>query len=239
MAKTKRLRQKGTIRGIAVHPKLHEPDMFKVTEGSHGNYKTKIRLTGEAAAEAKAIVDAFHEEAFEAETNEGKFIAKGPHKGEPYLADATFPYKEACDDEGDVIPGAYEFSLKTAAGHDARPANGKLPATKAWDRELLVVDSQLNKFKGAVWGGSELEVAFVLEPWFSGGLGFGVRMELKGVKIIKLVGPGNASAEDLFGAPSEEEGGFVADTSAEDDEPAEVKAAEEDAGADDDDDIAF
>jgi hypothetical protein len=186
--------------GIAIWPKLTEPDhRFKKEDGE---YTCKLRIEGEDAETLISTIKAFHAEAYAVECEDKK-------KKKLKLAD--FPFAPAVDDDDEEIPGVFIFNTK-------RRASGELKkgprAGQRWHAHLTIVDSQNNPLPKGIdpWGGTKLRANVRMKPWYTPSLGFGIKLELQGVRIIDLVEGGKRAPSDLF-PDEEEESGYVATSS--------------------------
>lgn len=117
------------------------------------------------------------------------------------------PYTDAVDDNGDET-GEIEFNF----GANASGKNKK--TGKTWTRTIKLWDSKKKEFKGAVWSGSKIKVAYTIGTYFiNAKVGYGVKLYLESVQIIELVQGGNRSA-DGYGFGEEE--GFEAEETSDD-----------------------
>lgn len=188
--------------GVAVWPKLNEPDTkFK----EEGEFSVKLQLTGEDAESLKTSIRAFATMSYAVECED---------KGKKKLKKADLPFKAAVDQDGGEIPDTFTFNFK-------RKASGTTKAGKAWQATVTLYDSMKKKVSAEVWGGSKLRVAYTLVPWYNPTLGFGIKLELGAVQVIDLVTRGERSADDYgFG---EETGGYTGTT---DEPPPETGAGD-------------
>jgi hypothetical protein len=97
------------------------------------------------------------------------------------------------DDEGNET-GEVAFTFK-------RKASGVNKKTgKPWVAKVPLYDAAgkpVDRTKVQVWGGSEIKVAFELNPFYTDLVGAGVSLRLVGVQIIKLVSGGERTAESM------------------------------------------
>ena len=182
--------------GIAVYPKLTEPDYKWKPEGE---YSLKIRLSEEDAlplvATMEKLVDAEYAKAEEACKNK---LEKSKLKRVEIL-----PCKEELDDDANPT-GYYLFTAKMKASGISKKTG------KTWKRTPAIFDSVgrpiTNTGTLQIWSGSEVRVAYTLEA-FSTALGIGCSCRLEAVQIIKLVSGRQKDAAGYgFGA---EDAGFV------------------------------
>lgn len=198
-----------TPKGVAVFPRLHEPDTKFKTEGE---YSITLRLSEDDAADLMEKCSSMANAAFDAATeelNEAIKAATGKKKVDlkAVLDGLTLglPYSPDYDDDGNAN-GFYLFKFKMVASGINKKTQ------KPWSRRPALFDSKGVPLKTPVevWGGSEVRVAGELKPYFiSGQKTAGCSLKLEAVKIIQLVSGGPKSASGYgFG---EDEGGFDAD----------------------------
>lgn len=215
MAKTQKRIKRPTMdgttpAGIAIFPKLNTPDFEYKKE--HGEYSVKLRFSGEAAALLKKAIDKFHFTAWEEEENEHRVVLPGSalHQlgkavGEPNFGANSFPYKQVYDDEHNAVEGTYTFKFTAKGGGSKEEADG---TTSKWRRTLPLFDASGKATKAVIWGGSLIKCAFTAVSWCNAGLGYGVKLQLNGVQILKLVGPGAGRTSEELGFDVEEGDGF-------------------------------
>lgn len=181
--------------GVAMYPKLTEPDYKFNTAGV---YSVKLQLTEEEAepiiTEIKRVIQDAYDEACE------KAVSK-LEKSKIKLVEDT-PCKEILDDDAEPT-GYYALNCKMTASGTSRKTG------KEWTRKPAIFDA-----KGSVinitpdfqiWSGSKLRVAYELVP-FSTTLGIGCSCRLTAVQVIELVSGSNKTAEG-YGF-SKEAGGY-------------------------------
>lgn len=176
-------------RGKFVYPKLTHPD-FKFAK-EHGLYSVSLDLEGDDAEELIEIVDTAHATEYieECKAKRKKKLKKYP----------DLPYGEALDADKDVIEGVTRFSFKRKAG-GRYPDNHEDPtkAGETWRAFFLIVGARGKaKVTEEIWGGTVGRVAYVIKPWFTDAFGFGVRLEIVGIKVLDLVTKGERTPEDL------------------------------------------
>lgn len=221
--KQKRLRLI-TPKGVAVFPRLNEPDTKYVAEGV---YTVRLRVDPEAPGVQDFIgkLEELRDEVYEQKAEElrerGKpGLIKKLTKREVYLVEE--------DDEGNET-GFITFSSRMKASGTSKKTG------KPWTRKPDYFDAQKNTLKDppSIWGGSELRLA--VEPF-----GYfhekdkeaGVSLRLDAVQIIKLVTGGSRDA-DAYGF-GEEDGDDLSEVSS-----AEPTASSQVDGNDTDDDEDF
>lgn len=191
MAKSKRtFKQITTPIGLAIYPKLTEPDTRFKTEGEFG---TKLRLEPGADLDAlKDSLESIYNEAYDlACKEEGKKIKKS----------VNHPLTEADDEEGGwVLKASLKAKVTTKSG-------------RSWDQRPALFDSRGKPMSGEtrIGSGSKLKLACEVVPYYTGALGFGISLRLRGVQVIDLVeygGPKDAKGygfgtEDGYEAPEE------------------------------------
>ena len=215
-------------------PNLTSPD-FGTDEfpKKDGELNTRLIMDKKGLDSLKKKLDEPYKKAIE----EGKKAFKKKKKAKR----DKFPFTEnewftPIYDEEDEPTGEYEIKVKTKYSGKNKKTGEK------WQRKLPIFDRKGNpvKKKIAIWGGTTGKVSFTATPYFIDANHMaGLSLQLEGVQVIDLVGPGERSAESLgFG---EEEGEFEYDEdsfdSVEDDEDEEEDSLEED--TDEEDDIDF
>ena len=154
-----------TPKGIFVYPCLNKPDT-KFDEA--GLYTVKLKLSVD---EAQPLMDMIGK-AMDAQVEKVK--ASGEVKGKVKRADP--PYVE--DEESGTV--TFNFKMKASGKRKDGTTFTQKPTLKKHD--LTDVDPDVR-----IWGGSEGKVAFEMVPFYTGGLGAGVSLRLKGVQVLKLV----------------------------------------------------
>lgn len=188
-----------TPKGVASWPRLHEPDTkFK----KEGEYSIKLKLSGAAAAELNAIIEAAHEQSFEANRKaiaEAKAKEKNPKKRAEIKERADLPCKEVY--ENDEPTGEYEFSFKMKASGVSQKTG------KPWERKPAVFNAKGKPLsaeeKQKVGGGSVVKVSYEIAPFYTAALGAGVSLRLEAVQVLELKSFTNRDAS-AFGFGAEE-----------------------------------
>lgn len=161
--------------GVAVWPKLNEPDRTFQPEGV---YEVKLRLPeDEADAMIQKIMD-IHSEAYRAE------CAKA---GKKALKKAPVPWGPAEEWNKDTetkepLPGFVDFKFKMKA--KVTPRNGK-----SWDQRPALFDSKLVPLppdSDPIGGGSKIRISAEVYPWHAASMGFGISLRPKAVQVIEL-----------------------------------------------------
>jgi hypothetical protein len=180
------------------YPKLTEPDTKWKPEGE---WVAKSIMPAEAAKSLVATIDALQKEAHD------RFLAEEqrdkPKLKSLKLADPS--YKIVEDDEGDET-GEYSFNFKLKASHYSKKKE------KTYHFTFRLQDAKGNPIKVGsleIWGGTVARISYKLSPFYNTALGVGVKLELRGVRIIELVTRGDNS--DLGFGDEEEDGGFEFD----------------------------
>lgn len=175
--------------GTAVYPYLSKPDTkFK----EEGEYRVKLRVPAADAAKLVKQVDAEMVGARKLET-----LLEAKKKNPKAQVPENTPYKDAVDDEG-TETGEIEFTFAAAASGTSKKTG------KPWTRTIQLWDAKKKAFKGDVWGGSKLKVAFTVGTYFiNAKVGYGVKLYLESAQILELVQGGNRSA-DSYGFGEEE-----------------------------------
>ena len=187
-------KNKVTPRGVMVYPCLTKPD---TKFDAAGRYKVGLRLPAEVAQPLVDEIDA----AIDAKVEEVK--ASGKVKGKVKRVDPSYSVDE---ETGDVT---FNFKMKASGKRQDGTTFTQKPTLKKHDLTDIGTDVR-------IWGGSEGKVAFELCPFYTGGLGAGVSLRLKGVQVLKLVtGGGDCGFEkedgedfdgDSAGADSDSDG---------------------------------
>lgn len=195
-----------TPRGVAVFPKLNEPDTKFKTEGE---YTVKLRLKEEQfdpklLAALEAVRDAQVAET-KADLTEKKQGAKLKSlKVRPVLTAETD--KETGEETGFVL-----INCKMRASGISKKTG------KPWSRKPDIFDSKgvLLKKVPAIWGGSELKVSVDARPYYTPSANeVGLSFALEGVQILKLVS-GQERDASAYGFKAEEDGFDSAEFSSE------------------------
>lgn len=175
--------------GVAIWPKLNEPDTrFK----EEGEYQVNLRLPKtEAEPLLKVIKDA----------QKAEYQRQLKETGKPKLKLADLPVIE--------VDGGEEFiDLKFKA-----PASGTTKAGKKWEKRIMLFDSKgkpLGDDSPRIGGGSRIRVNAEVRPYFVPAYGVGVSLRINAVQVIELHEGGMSSkAASAYGFTAEESG-FVA-----------------------------
>ena len=180
--------------GTFVWPKLDKPDLR--FEPEYGTFSVDLDLRGKPAEDFIARIEAAYEQEYAAECKTHDLGSKAGEDPKQYVGR---PYGEATEGkEKEVIPGATRFKFKTTAGGKYSPKHPKKPG-EVWRKKSVPVLGAAGDIlvTEEVWGGTQGRVSFVLVPWFMPVHGFGVRLELKGVKVLELVSKGQVTAKGL------------------------------------------
>lgn len=191
--------------GLAVWPHLNEPDY---EYNANGTFHVKLRADSDLPAVAKLIetLDTAHEAskaAFFEELKGMKDKYKTAAAAKKALKDGDKPYVYLTDDDGEDT-NEVEFNFKMSYKVPKKGAEGDF-----WVFTPTFIDGAGKVIKGevpAIWGGSELKIRYVIQPWASVKLGASVRLRMDAVQIINLVTAGEGNA-DGFG---DEGGDYVA-----------------------------
>jgi len=207
--KSKSLGKGTTPKGIASFSFLNRPDDYKGKKA----YKTTLTLTGDDAAPLIASIDAASDKVFadtKALLNE-RIEAAATGKDKKKFKDALEalklgkPYAESVDEEGDGN-GSFDFKFKCGAEYK----DAKTRILKQIKLSLFDASNPPKPTAAAIWGGSELKVAYSLFPYFVDGTGVcGITLRMEGVQVIKLVSGGGDRSASAFGFGGED-GGYSA-----------------------------
>ena len=181
--------QINTPLGVAVYPRLNEPD-YKFDPA--GIFSVSVRVGAKEGQELKdkldAKLDAWHK-------------SQMKERRKPQLKRADLTIKPAIDDDGNETG---ELDFKFTMKHNVTPQTGK-----RWVHRPKLYDSQGKGFTGeAIGGGSKIIVNFVPAPYFTPTMGCGLKMRLNAVQVVELVEYKKIGAESLGFAVHE--GGFKA-----------------------------
>lgn len=186
-----------TETGIAIWPKLVEPDEFKGTKA----YKTELRLPadskvfdakGKCLGSLQQFLDEKNAEAFEAKAEEYK--GKKDKKGKPIvITEGDAPYR-LDEDNGDLIP---KFKLN---------AEGTTRDGKAFTQKPALFDAKGKPVTPeAIWGGSRIKISFEVIPYcVDSARTAGISLRLKAVQIIELRAGGQGGDASGYGFGEEE-----------------------------------
>lgn len=187
-----------TPKGIASWPRLHEPDTKYKKEGE---YSIKLRLSGAAAEELKAVLDQAYQDSYDdnkAAIEDAKRKEKNPNKRKEIKERADLPYKDLY--ENDELTGATEFNFKMKASGISQKTGkpwARKPAVFTVSGAVMPAD-KVSK----VGGGSMVKVAYEVSPFWTLPLGAGVSLRLEAVQVIELRSFSDRSAS-AFGFGSE------------------------------------
>ena len=171
-----------TPAGTFVWPKLQEAD--KRFEPKYGVFTVDLDLSGPPAADFQKLIDEQYDIEFDFECAE---------KGEQLKKYDGRPYGPATDGkEKEIIPGVTRFRFKCKAGGERKDGS-------EWTKDKVMILGAAGDIEVTepVWGGTLGRVSYQIVPWWTAALGFGVKLELRGVKVIELVSKGTMSAKDL------------------------------------------
>lgn len=162
-----------TPTGIAVYPRLNEPD---TKFDKDGVYSVELRLDLEDPEVEKflAALQTCEERSYQALCEEHGGAT--PKK----LKRAPMPFKEEEGMEGGLPKTMrIKFKLKAKAGN----------AKKSWTQRPIIYDALGSPYDPipSVGSGSEIRVAFQVVPYFTAMVGAGVSLRMKAVQIRRLV----------------------------------------------------
>jgi hypothetical protein len=186
-----------TPKGIAIFPKLNEPDKKFNPEGV---YSVALRLSDEDAKPVIATLTKMHKAFYDEECKK---------LGKKALKQGTMPWKTATNWDKDTetrveVPGFVDFNFKLKAKVTTKSG-------KSWEQRPALFDSHLNPLPAdgdPVGGGSVIRVNAEVFPWYTPSLGFGISLRPRGVQVIELktYGPKDATS---FGFAEEDGYAFV------------------------------
>lgn len=180
--------------GIAVYPKLHEPD---TKFDADGVYALKLKLTDDDAEGLIKQIDDLINDEFKKAVAE----AKPQQKAKMKLADRS--YEPEYDSDGKPT-GFTLFNFKMKASGISKKTG------KPWTRKPVIFDSKgkpITNPEIKVYGGSKVRVSYELTP-FTTNIGSGVSQRLNAVQVVELSN-GNSRNASYYGFG--ELDGYVAD----------------------------
>lgn len=169
-----------TPEGTAVFPRLNKPDEKFVDEKTKvGKYTVKLKLTKAQAEPIIKLIDAATEADYQRECKEqGKVkIKRSPN----------IPYKAEEDDQGNETGYVLFNFSKKGAFLDRESKQIVMTKLPLYDKAGKAVTEE-------IWGGSRIQIAYDLRPYFTGGLGHGMSLGLKAVRVVELVTKGSGGA---------------------------------------------
>lgn len=187
-----------TEAGIAQFPWLSQPD---TKFNAEGEYRIRVRFSGEAAENMKAMIQSEYDKAIEKIKAEKLEELDTPAKKKAFrLKMGDLPLKQVLDEDGNEtdevdITFKQKATIKTKEG------------TKNVE-PIPVFDAKGKQFKVPVYSGSTVKVAFSPVAFFSPMVGAGVSLRLGAVQVLELVSA-NGRAGNLSGGVygfGEEEG---------------------------------
>lgn len=196
MTKKRKLTEAITPKGIAVYPKLNEPDTKYKKEGS---YETKLAfedINDPAVQAFVAKVEKVRDEFFENKIAELKAEGKGAAARQLKKADILKPEldRETGDETG-------RYTIKASM-----KASGERQDGKKWTQKPQYFAASGAELKNppTISGGSILKLGVAMDPYvIESSKEVGVTLRLKAVQIINLVSGGKRSFES-FGFEAEE-----------------------------------
>lgn len=164
-----------TPSGMAIWPKLNEPDRKFQPEGV---YEVTLRLP---ESEADVLIAKF----MEVHAESYRVICS--KEGKKALKKAALPWKPAEDWDKETEskvekPGFIDFKFKMKA--KVTPRNGK-----SWEQRPALFDAKLNPLpvdSDPVGGGSIIRISTEVYCWYSASLGFGLTLRPKAVQVLEL-----------------------------------------------------
>jgi hypothetical protein len=186
--------------GTAIYPYLNSPDTKWKPEGE---FKVKVRYSDEDAA---GIRENFEAGMVEAEKLAKAFAAKQLKEKKKKIAikEADPSIVPEYDEQGEETGFTLVNFKSTASGVSKKTG-------KPWKRTIALFDANGNAMRKPVYSGSELIMAYSASPWCNPKGEYGVKFQIEGVQVVKLVSEGGAvrSASSLgFGKV---DGGYADD----------------------------
>jgi len=199
--------------GVAVWPKLNEPDTRWKTEGE---FTVSLRLSADASASLIKLIEEFHADAY------GWFCQ---NQGKKKLKKANMPFTSV---EGEGGEKADEVDFKFKLKHQVETRRGD-----TFTQTVALFDSKGTPMTDLIGGGSMIRVRGEINPWFTASLGFGVSLWVKAVQVVELVEPTGSGSAESFGFKQLDGGWTTSSESFEFDDDAKKKPVE--AESDDED----
>lgn len=194
--------------GIAVWPKLNEPDTRWKAEGE---FTCTIRLGKKDAAVVIKEIEEFHGKAY-------SWFCQ--NQGKNKLKQANMPFSRVTDDSGEETD---EWDFKFKLKHRVETRRGD-----TFTQKVKLFDSKGTPMNDEVGGGSKLRVQGEMNPWFTASLGFGISLWVKAVQVLELVEPTNSGTAASFGFDPLDGGFTTTSESFEFDKPEKPSTDEED-----------
>jgi hypothetical protein len=165
--------------GLAVWPHLHSPD---TKFDKDGVYRVQLAY-GATSPEATKLVSQINAWVASAIEAENKRLVEDGKKAKAASAfkRADLPYKMELNDEGEET-GRMLFNFKLKA-------KGKTREGEVFERKVALYlkgGAPLPKDK-KIGGGSQLQVSYEANPFYTGGLGAGVSLRMEAVMVHDLV----------------------------------------------------
>jgi hypothetical protein len=186
----------------SIWPALNEPD-YKFKKDT-GEYHARLRISPDDLPAWQPVVDAAQailDEAFEAKKAELTREKKGALLKELNKAEAII--KPEIDPETGDETGFYIFRASMNARVDIK--NGPR-AGQSFDKKPDIFNAKGQSLKNPpkIGGGSELKLGVVpMDYWMAKDKTVGVRFELEGAQILKLI-QGGARTADFYGFTAED-----------------------------------
>ncbi len=199
-----------TPKGVLHYPHLLTPST-KFDDA--GKYECSLVLGGEEAQELIATIEKIHAWGYlkilvfeqEAAKAAGKKVKK-----KLKVAEHTKPYHPLLDDDDEEIDGEFVFTFKKTATGTYKVGSKK--AGQKWTASVGVEDSAGHPVTQEPWSGTVGKVKYTAKPWYTSGLGYGLKLELEKVRVLELVtgaerddGEGFGDAEEGYRAPAQED----------------------------------
>ena len=201
-----------TPRGVAIYPKLNEPDTKFVPEGV---YETRLRIDPAATdgvlgkdaitwADLLDAIDAQQAEFFAAKKKE---LAGGDGKAKVKAKSITsieFGREADVDDDGNETGNVVIRAKMKASGVSKKDG-------KPWTRSPIIFDAKGKKLAEppAIWGGSILKLAVEAAPYYNAKDNVvGTTLYLNAVQVLELVS-GQGRTAEAYGFSAED--GYTTD----------------------------
>ena len=195
--------QMNTPVGVAVYPRLNEPD-YKFDPA--GVFSVTVRVPSKEGQELKNKLDEMLDKWHAQYMKENR---------KPNVKRADLTVKPAVDDDGNETD---ELDFKFTMKHNVTTQSGK-----SWVQRPKLYDSQMKGFTGPViGGGSKLIVNFVPAPYHTAAMGCGLKLRLNAVQIIELNEYKKGGGAESLGFTAHDNGYVAPEKSPEQLQPVEI-----------------
>lgn len=173
MAETKKNPNFTTPKGIAVWPRLNEPD---TKFDAKGVYSVKLQLSAADSADLRERIDTMAESALKNAQKQEDEKAKEKKAKPKQAKEADKPYTENED-------GSFNFNFKLKATWESKRLN------KSGSQRPSLFDAKMQKIDPAkvkIGGGSTIRVNYEMSEFYVPAVGAGVSLRLRAVQVLDL-----------------------------------------------------